>query len=73
MNTGNTENASAGSDVAMQITLIVLDVLVLGMLIMDYMKTKEYQEELHQMKREIWRVRYEVSEMGDRLSVHNRV
>ena len=57
----------------MQITLIVLDVLVLGMLVMDYMKTKEYQEELHQMKREIWRVRYEVSEMGDRLSSHNRV
>lgn len=50
---------------------IVLDVIVLVVFTLDYLKTKEYLEELNRMKHEIWKMKYEVSEMGDRLSCHN--
>ena len=49
---------------------IALDVLVLIVFTLDYLKTTEYLEELNRMKRDIWKMKYEVSEMGDRLSDH---
>ena len=49
---------------------IVLDVILLVVFTLDYLKTNEYIDELNRMKHEIWKVKYEVSEMGDRLSCH---
>lgn len=47
---------------------IVLDILVLGAFTMDYLKSKEYLDELNRMKHEIWELDYKVSNMGNMVS-----
>lgn len=49
---------------------IVLDVIVIVVFTLDYLKTNEYLDEQNHMKNEIWKMKYEISEMGDRLSCH---
>ena len=50
------------------VIVMILDILLLGVFVMDYLKTEEYLEELERMKHDIWKMNYEVSEMGDRMS-----
>lgn len=47
---------------------IVLDVIVIVVFTLDYLKTNEYLDEQNHMKHEIWKMKYEISEMGDRLT-----
>ena len=51
----------------MLMILTVLDVLVLGVLITDCMKTNKYLEEQTRMKADIRKLHYEVCELEDRL------
>ncbi len=52
----------------MLMILTVLDVIVLGVLIMDCMKTNEYLEEQTRMKAEIRKVAYDLGCLGDTVS-----
>ena len=51
----------------MLMIMTVLAVLVLGVLIMDCMKTNEYLEEQTRMKADIRKLHYEVCELEDKL------
>ena len=52
------------------VIMTVLDVLVLGVLVMDYLKTNEYLEEHEEMKAELRKMHYEICEMEDQLRAH---
>ena len=52
------------------VIMTVLDVLVLGVLVMDYLKTNEYLEEQERMKGELRKMHYELCEMEDQLRAY---
>ena len=51
----------------MLMILTVLDLLVLGVLVLDCIKTNEYLEEQTRMKADIRKLHYEVCELEDKL------
>ena len=51
----------------MLMILTVLDLLVLGVLVLDCIKTNEYLEEQNQMKSELRKMHYEICELEDKL------
>ena len=51
----------------MLMILTVIDILVLGVLVLDCMKTSEYLEEQTRMKADIRKLHYEVCELEDKL------
>ena len=52
------------------VIMMILDVLVLVTLTMDYVKTKDYEEELNGMKGELRKLHYEMCEVRDQLRSH---
>lgn len=51
----------------MLMILTVIDILVLGVLVLDCMKTSEYLEEQSRIKAEIRKMHYEICELEDEM------
>ena len=52
------------------VIMMILDVIVLGVLVLDYVRTKEYLEEQERVKQEVRKMHYEICEIEDQLRSH---